>query len=157
MAELQIDLAAAGEKDLLVFALAQRGIDAHGLMERRLGPALDEPERRTVAQIERRGLGITALAGDDAIAEAGAQVGKGAERVRGGRGYECIGQIVDEAAFENGLAALLDRQIDLGFAVERGRVGPGALDGDLRWCGQAQSVKENREADERVPGQHGVA
>ncbi len=68
LAQLEIDLAAAGEEDLLVFALAQGRIDAHGLLERRHGPTLDEPERRSIAHKERSGRRIAALAGLDAIA-----------------------------------------------------------------------------------------
>ena len=42
--QLQVDLAAAGEKDLLLFAGAQGRVDAYRLRERRFGPALDEAQ-----------------------------------------------------------------------------------------------------------------
>ena len=43
LAQFEIDLTAAREKDLLVFALSKRGIDAHGLLERGrgVGPTLE--------------------------------------------------------------------------------------------------------------------
>jgi hypothetical protein len=44
-AKLQIDLAAACKKNLLILSLAQRRIDAHRLLEGRHRPALHQPER----------------------------------------------------------------------------------------------------------------
>jgi len=43
-AQLQVDLAAAGKEDLLLFTGAQGRVDAHRLRERRFGPALDEAQ-----------------------------------------------------------------------------------------------------------------
>ena len=120
LAQLQVDLAAAGEKDLLLLAGAQGGIDAHRLRERRAGPALGQSKRRAVAHVEPAGLPVAALLGSHAVAEAGGHAREGSEPMRGRLGDERRRQIVHQAALDDHLAVILDGQLDLGFA-SRGR------------------------------------
>jgi len=61
LAELEVDLAAPGEEDLLFLAGAQGGVDADGLGEGREGPALGEAEGGSIAYVEASGFGVAAL------------------------------------------------------------------------------------------------
>ena len=79
--ELQIDLAASGQEDLLVFALAQRGINTHRLLRAAPRPSAPQVREASVANKQRSGARISALARFNAIANRGAQAGKSAERM----------------------------------------------------------------------------
>ena len=74
--QLQINLAAASQKDLLLFTGMQRRVDAHRLRKRRAGPALGEPQASTIAHIEPASLPVAALVGRDAVTQFGGYVGK---------------------------------------------------------------------------------
>ena len=52
LAKLDVDLAAACEEYLLLFACAQGWINADGLLQRGLGPTLCETQRRAIAYVE---------------------------------------------------------------------------------------------------------
>src|ERR1700722_9197785 len=60
-------------------------------------------------------------------------------------------------ALKNRRDAVLNGELNFGFAVERRRVAPGALDGDLLRGWQAQSVKNGREQRQRIPVEHAVS
>jgi len=49
----------------------------------------------------------------------------------------CRREVVDEAANDDGAAAILDGQLDLGLAVEGRSIGPGAASGEISGGGQA--------------------
>ena len=79
--ELEVDFAALGEEEGLLFGGAERGVDADGLGEWSDGPAGDESERAAIADVELAGLNIAALAGMDGVADGGRLAGVGAEFV----------------------------------------------------------------------------
>ena len=140
--QLQVDLAAAGQEDLLLLAGAQGGIDAHRLSERRFGPALGQPQARAIADVEPARLPVAALLRLHAITDGCRHAGKSQQLVRGGFGNQGRGQIVYQPAFDDRLALVFDGQLDLGLAVERRSVGPGAAGGELRGARQAQAVEQ---------------
>ena len=110
LAELEIDLAAAGEEDLLLLTGAQGGVDTDGLGERGAGPSFGEAEGGAVAHVEPAGFPVAALGGLDAVTHAGRDTGKSGKAVRGGIGYKGGRQIVDQAAAAVLLQAALDAE-----------------------------------------------
>ncbi len=155
-AQLQVDLAAAGEEDLLLLAGAQGRVDAHRLRERRSGPALGQPQRRAVAHIEPARLPVAALFGLHAVAQLGGHAGKGGQPVRCRLGDQRRRQIVHQPALDDHPALVFNRQLDLGLAVEGRSVGPGAAGGQFGRGGQAQAIEQREEQHQRIPGQHRV-
>jgi hypothetical protein len=88
LAELEVDLAAAGEEDLLLLAGAEGGVDADGLGEGGAGPAFGEAEGRTIADVEPAGFAVAALGRLGAVADRGGHAREGGEAVGGGFGDE---------------------------------------------------------------------
>src|ERR1017187_2279719 len=157
LAQLEIDLAAAGEKDLLLLAGAQGGVNPHRLYEGRLGPALGEPQRRAVADVKPARLPIAALLWFDAVPHARRHTRKCGQPVR--RRFQNQGrrQIVHQPAFDDYLALVFQGQLDFGFTIERGRIGPGTACNQIAGLGQAQTVEQRGKQDQNIPGRHGVA
>ncbi len=155
-AQLQVELPAAGQKDLLLFAGAQSRIDADRLLKRRPRPAFGEPQRRPIAHIEPAGFPVAALFRFHAVAEAGGDVGKRSQLERF-RFFDQSGrQIVHQAAIDYRPAPVFNGQLDLGFAVEGSSIRPAPAGCQLGGSGQAQAIEQREEQHECVPGRHRV-
>ncbi len=129
-AQLQLDLPSAREENLLVLALPQRRIHAHRLLHRRHGPALHQSKWRSVTNVDCSGARIPALARLNFVSQRRANPWKNAQVAGCGSGHKRLGQVIHDTALKNRLAALLHGNLNLGFAVERGRVAPRALHAD---------------------------
>ena len=112
-AQLQVDLPAAGQKDLLLLAGAQGRIDPHGLCERRSGPALSQAKPRPVANVEPARLPVATLLRSHAIAERCRHVRESEQPMGRRLGNQCRRQIVHQAAIDDHPAVVFDCQLDL--------------------------------------------
>jgi hypothetical protein len=147
LAELEVDLAAAGKKDLLLLAGAEGRIDTHCLNERGAGPVLGQTQAGAVAEIKPAGGPVAALLGLDTVTEAGGNAWEGDETVRGGVGDKGGGKVVDQPAIDDQLTVVLDGELDFGFRVEGWGVGPGAGSGEIAGGRETEGVKNGKHKD----------
>ena len=97
---------------------------------------------------------VAALLGLDAVTNVRGNAGEGGEQVRGGLGGKGLRQVVDQAACDDQLAVVFKGELDFGFGVEGGGVGPGACCCEVARSRQAKAVKKRKQKHERVPGEH---
>ena len=156
LAQLQVDLAAAREKYLLLFAGLERGVDTHGLLERRARPAVHEPQPGAIAQVEVARFPVAALVRLNGGAQRRGNARECGEPMRNERTSKLRWQVVGQAAIEHDAPFVQNAKLHLGGAVERGRTVPGAAGGQLRGLGQAQPIQQRGKQHQSIPGQHGV-
>ena len=156
-AQLQVDLAAAGEKDLLLLAGAQRRVNADSLRERRLAPsarpvpAATGSAHRASPSPSRRARWVRR---DSAL---GGHAGKRGERSVAGSATSAGGRSSTRRQSRMIAAVVFNRQFDLGLAVERRSIGPGAAQRSIAaGAGRRKPSSSATRQHQRVPGQHRV-
>ena len=136
-AELQVDLTAARQVDLLLLARAQRGINPDCLGQRRPGPALGESKSGSIADIKPAGFPIAPLLWLDPVTQRRRRARERGEPMRSGLVNESGRQIVQQAALCDYAAAVFNGKLDFGLAVQGRSVGPGARNSELIGTRQA--------------------
>src|ERR1051326_4209866 len=150
----QLDLAGAGEINVMAFSVFKIGKDADGLGERGTSPAFGKLRAAAITQISRAQLDITALQRTNSVARGCRIVGRRWDGDFRRMRNERSGQIVEHAALD-GDAALVE-QLDghFGRIAERGRMRPRALEHQAVSAGKAGEIDSPGDHGAKVPGGH---